>query len=136
MKIGNAKGMTYVEILIATLLFILAIVSLLNSLTAIVYFISLSGEQTLAISDLRNMMEQIKVTAFANMVGLFPNSVIDGPTGNYYQAVVGGYTLNNEHIVVTYRNTNTDPLEIRLSLTWQDRRNHNQNLAISTFKTR
>lgn len=136
MKRKNAKGMTYVEILIAAAVFILAVGSLLNSLTAVVYLINLSGEQSVAIADIRNMMERIKVTAFANTVNLFPNGDVDGPVYNSYSSIVGGYTLNNEHITVTYANPNADPLEISVTLTWQDKRNHNQSLTVYTFKTR
>lgn len=130
------KGMTFIEILIAVLIFSLALGPLLNSLLAGLYLIQLSKEQTIAISDLRNMLEDMRATAFANMFSLFPESVVDGPVSNSYQSVVGGYALMDQHITVTYVNVRPDLLEIKVNLTWKDKRSNNQNASIYTFKTR
>lgn len=136
MKRINNKGTTLIEILIATFVFTVAVGALLNSLTAVLYLIDLSKDQTIANSDLRNMMERIKVTSFADMLWFFPDSVVEGPAYNSYQSIVGGYILNNEHINVTYANPFSDPLEIEVSLNWQDKRGRSHNRSISTFKTR
>lgn len=130
------KGMTFIEILVAILIFSLALGPLLNSLLAGLYLIQLSKDQTIAVSDLRNMLEDMRATAFTNMFSLFPNSVVDGPVSNSYQSVVGGYALMDEHITVTYVNVRPDLLEIKVNLIWKDRRSNNQNASIYTFKTR
>ena len=135
MKICNNKGMTLIEILIATLIFTVAVGALLSSLTSVLYLIDLAKGQTVASSDLRNMMEEIRVTPFVNILSEFPDSVVDGPN-NSYQSIVGGYNLDNEHITATYTDVNSDPLEIRVNLSWQDRRGRNHNTSLSTFKTR
>ncbi|MCX5702174.1 MAG: type II secretion system protein [Candidatus Omnitrophica bacterium] len=132
----SKKGMTFIEILVALLIFTLALGPLLNSLLAGLYLIQLTKEQTIAISDLRNMLEDIRATALANMFYIFPESLVDGPVSNSYQSVVGGYALMNEHITVTYVNVRPDLLEIKVNLTWKDRRSNNQNASIYTFKTR
>jgi prepilin-type N-terminal cleavage/methylation domain-containing protein len=130
------KGMTLIEILIATLIFTLALGALLNGIMAALYLIDQSRNQTIATNDLRNMMEKIRATSFADMFLLFPDSVADGPGNNRYQTYVGGYSLTNEHITVTYADTLVDPLEIKVNLTWQDKRGRTYNASISTFKTR
>jgi len=136
MMLRNTKGMTLVEVLVATLVFTMALGALLSSILTILYFIDISKAQTIAITDLRNVMERIRATPFANTVSSFPDNIADGPLGNPYQTIVGGYTLNNEHIRATYANTHSDPLEIKVTLTWQDKRGRPYNTAISTFKTR
>lgn len=136
MKIHDIKGMTLIELLIATLVFTIALGALLNSIIVVLYLIDLAKNQTIAISDLRNMMESIRVTAFADTLSLFPNSVVDGPVKNSYRSVIGGYTLYNEHIIVTYANVHSDPLEIKVNLTWADKRGRNHSASVSTFKTR
>ncbi len=136
MKIHCTKGMTLVEILVAAFVFTLAAGLLLSGIASLLYLIDISKEQTVAFSDLRSMIERIKAMPFDAIVFSFPNTVVDGPGGQSYQAIVGGYTLNNEHITVSYPNENADPLEIRATLTWQDKRAHPHNESVSTFKTR
>ena len=136
MRAYNYRGMTLVEILVAAFIFTLAIGTLLYSLISVLYFIEMARAETIATYDLKNMMELIRTTAFANTVSMFPDSVVNGPINNNYSTAIGGYTLNNEQIVVTYANINADPLEIRVDLTWQDGRGKNHNMWVSTFKTR
>jgi prepilin-type N-terminal cleavage/methylation domain-containing protein len=132
---GN-KGMTLIEILIAALVFTLAFGALLSSLTATVQLIDLAKARSIAVSDLRDMMEKIRATPFADMLSLFPDSLVDGPAYNSYQSIVGGYDLNSEQITVTYADAGSDPLEIRVDLSWQDARGRTYNISLSTFKTR
>jgi Tfp pilus assembly protein PilV len=136
MKIRNHKAMTLIEMLIATLVFTLALGALLSSLNAALHLIDLARGRTIATSDLRDMMEEIRVSPFANMLMLFPDSVVDGPVGNSYQSVVGGYDLRNQHITVTYADVNSDPLEIRVDSSWEDMQGHACSAWLSTFKTR
>jgi Tfp pilus assembly protein PilV len=132
----NKKGTTLIEILVATLVFVVALGALLSSITALLYLVDLSKEQTIAVGDSRNMMEKIRATAFADMQTQFPNAVIDGPSARSYSTVLGGYALSSEHITVTYANINSDPLEIKVSVSWQDKRRRGRNVSSSTFKTR
>ncbi len=130
------RGTTLIEVLVATLVFTVALGALLSSVTASLYLVDLSRQQQMATADIANIMERIRATPFNNIVALFPNGDVDGPAGNPYQTVVGGYRLSNEQITVTYPNPNADPLEVRVTLTWQDTRRHAQSVAFSTFVTR
>lgn len=136
MKFRNQQGMTLTEILIAALVFTLALAALLSSISYVLYLIDISKDETMANCDLKNMMERIKVTPFADTLSLFPNGVVDGPVSNSYQTAIGGYSLNGEHISVTYANVNSDPLEIKADLTWQDKHNRSHSVSLSTFKAR
>jgi prepilin-type N-terminal cleavage/methylation domain-containing protein len=135
-RLRDNKGMTFIEILVALLIFTLALGPLLNSLLAGLYLIQLSKEQTIALSDLRNMLEDMRATSFSRMLSSFPESVVDGPIGNSYQSVVGGYALMNEHIMVNYVNVRQDLLEIKVNLSWKDKRSNDQSASVYTFKTR
>lgn len=136
MKIRGRKGTTLVEILIATFVFTVALAALLSSISGTLYLLDLSKDTTIANSDLRNIMELIRTTSFANMIQLFPDGVVDGPVSNSYQLAIGGYRLGNEHITVTYANPNSEPLEIQVNLTWIDKRTRSHSIAAHTFKTR
>jgi hypothetical protein len=135
MKLDN-RGLTLVEILIAMFVFTLALAALLSSIVAVLYLIDLSKDFTVAYSDIRNMMEDIRTTPFANMLSLFPDGLVDGPVSNRYSDLVGGYLLGNEHITVTYADVTSDPLEVKVILTWQDKHARTQTASASTFKAR
>lgn len=132
----NKQGLTLIEILIATLIFSVALGALLSSLAAVVDIIDFSRDRTIAIADLRNIMETIRATPFDSLVAKFPNAMADGPANNPYANITGGYTLKSEHITVTYVNPNIDPLEIKVSGTWQDKKSHSFSASLSTFRTR
>lgn len=135
MEKENNKGLTLVEVLISILIFTFVLGALLNSLISALYLNNTAKEYTIATSHLRNMMEEIKVTPYVEMLSTFPDSLPDGP-GNSYQSIVGGYQLLEEHITVTYADVNSDPLEINVELIWHNTRGRNYNTALSTFKTR
>lgn len=133
---NRRQGTTLVEILVALLVFSLALGALLNTLTVIVDLVDTSRDKVVAISHLKNIMERIRATPFDYIAMRFSNGTVDGPTGNPYVNIVGNYTLNNEQIVVTYTNPNSDPLEIKSSLSWQSIKGRSYNVSLSTFRTR
>ncbi len=71
MKTKN-RGSTLIELLIATLIFSVALGALLSSLVAIVNVIDLSRERTIATADLRNMLERIRSAPFSSLLTIFP----------------------------------------------------------------
>jgi len=132
----NKRGSTLIEILVAALVFVIALGALLSSIVGVLYLVDNAREETVANSDLRNMMEKIRATAFSGMQPRFPNAVVDGPNTGRYSTLLGGYTLRSEHITVSYPNPNADPLEVRVSITWQDKRGRTLSASMSTSKTR
>jgi type II secretory pathway component PulJ len=136
MRKRSQQGITLVEILVATLIFCVALTGVLGSMVAISDLIDLSKDTTTATVHLKNMMERVLMTSFATMLTRFPNGTVDGPVTNPYASVVGGYNLTNEHITALYANMSTDPLEINVFLSWSDKKGRGRNISMSTFKTR
>ncbi|MCM8788084.1 MAG: hypothetical protein NC935_08580 [Candidatus Omnitrophica bacterium] len=144
------NAITLVEILIGTFVFIIAASSLLTSLANIFYLIDTASDTTAIVSDLRSILEKIRSTSFADVTTCFRNNTIDGGlidgscildrdfiNGNLrYPVMIGGYSIENEHITVIYANNTTDPLEICVTADWQDKRGRLHNISIATFKTR
>ncbi len=110
------------EILVAIAIIVFATIAIIQLYLSSLNFSEINNEDNIAMSHLSNIMEAIKCTPFSNMVIDFPNGVPDGPAGNNYATIVGNYILTGEHIVVSYVNPGSDPLEIIASVSWQDRR--------------
>jgi len=137
MKTFNSKsGLTLVEILFAALIITIAAVAIIQSYLSNIYLSDVNKEETIAQMQLTNMMEVIKCAPFSDIIVNFPNGVAGGTTGNNYANIVGGYVLRSEQIVVSYVNPNSDPLEITVSVSWQDRRGINRTKYLVTKRTR
>lgn len=137
MKIKNNKsGITLVEILIATTIIVFVTMAIIQFYLSGLSLSEINKEETIAMAHLINMMEAIKCTPFSNIVVDFPNGVSDGTASNDYATLVGGYVLTDEHIVVSYVNPSSDPLEIIVSVSWQDRRGANRTKYLVTKRTR
>ncbi len=136
MKINTKRAMTLIEVLIAALIFSLVLGTILGSLEAIVDFLDYTRDSSQSTADLKNMMERLRATPFDSLTTKFTNGVTDGPGSNLYTTIVGGYTLRNEHITVSYVNPNVDPLEIKVTNAWQDKKGHSYNASTVTFRTR
>jgi prepilin-type N-terminal cleavage/methylation domain-containing protein len=132
----SKKGFTLVEILVATLILVFVGVVILQTFMSYIYFSAVNKERAVAMTDLSNMMETIISTPFSNIPARFPNSTQDGIVSNLYTNIVGGYTLKNEHITVTYVNSASDPLEIIVTLRWQDAKGLTQINALVTKRTK
>lgn len=121
-RVKNKRGLTLVEILFS--LGIIAIVgaAILQFYLSSINLSEMNKEETIAMAHLTNMMEAIKSTPASNIILDFPDGVPDGQAANEYAAIVGGYILKDEHIVVSYTDPNSNPLEINVGLSWLDRR--------------
>ncbi len=132
MKIRNKEsGITLVETLIAGAILILATTAIIQFYLSSFSLSEINKEETTAIAHLTNMLEAIKCTPFSNIAADFPDGVAD----NNYTAIVGNYTLTGEHIVVSYVNPASDPLEINASVNWQDKKGANRIKCLITKRT-
>jgi hypothetical protein len=134
--IRNNNGMSLVEILIASTMAIICIVSVIVSYLTVFNWSEANREETVSTMHLVSMMESIKSTPFSSITADFPNGVNDGPAGNRYTAIVGGYTLTNERITVTYVNPASDPLEVSVALRWKSARGIDRVRYLVTKRTK
>ncbi len=111
-------GLTLVELLCAIIVFVIAGVAVLGAYQSSFRLVEASQTNTIAMNDLRDMTERIKDTAFSVLTTNFPNGTANGPAANLYSTIVGGYTLSQESITVTYPVLGVDPLELIVQVTW------------------
>ena len=133
---SGKTGLTLTELMVAALVASLAIGATIICFSQVFYLTEVAKDTSVAVSDIRDMMEKVWCTPFDFLLSSFPDGNIDGPPGNDYRVVVGGYTLSQEQIVVEYADTAADPLEMKISASWVDVRNRNRTIQLSTFRTR
>ena len=135
-KYKNNKGLTLVEILIATGVIVFTSVVLLQLYLSCLNLSEMNNNSSSATAHLTIMLEAIRCTPFSQILVDFPNGDVDGPAGNNYATLVGGYVLPQEQIVVTYVDTAADPLEIIVRISWQDKRGDTLEKYLITKRTR
>lgn len=118
-------GMTLIELLIAIGAVVLAGVWLLGAYQSSLHLTEVSQQSSVAVNDMRDVLERIKTTPFAQLDDLFPSGSANGVVGGgaqTYPGFIGGYTLPNEQITVTHSpNAAADPRELIVQLTWTNR---------------
>lgn len=132
---NNESGVTLVEILVAITILVFATAAIIQFYLSSLGLSEINKEETIAMTHSINMMEAIKCTPFNNIIVDFPDGISDGTASNNYATLVGGYVLAGEHIVVSYVNPSSDPLEIMVSVSWQDRRGVNRTKYLVTKRT-
>jgi Tfp pilus assembly protein PilV len=133
---AEGRGVTLIEVLIATVILVFASLAIIQFYFSSLRFSELNKEEAIAQMHLTNIAEAVKCASFSELITDFPNGVSDGTAGNSYSALVGGYTLGQEQIVVSYVNSTSDPLEVTLSLNWEDQRGASLARYLVTKRTR
>lgn len=132
----KSAGVSLVEILIAIAIIVFATAGIMDFYLAVLTLSGINNEEAVAITHSANIMEAVRSTPFSNITVNFPNGVNDGTGGNNYSTIIGGYLLAGEHIVVSYVNPGSDPLEINVSVNWQDKRGTARTRNLVTKMTR
>jgi Tfp pilus assembly protein PilV len=121
--------MTLAELLVAMTVAVVGGIWLLASYHSILHLTEVSQQSATALDDLKDMMERIKATPFAQLTATFPTGVAGA-----YNGIVGGYTLSNQQITVTHQpSANADPRELVVQVTWTNR-NRNYQRSLSTMR--
>lgn len=125
------KGLTLIEVLIVSVLLVVVLTGVLGVYFTAMNYVDWAKELSIATDDARDVLEKIKNAAFANVTTEFPDGA------GVVAADIGGFVLQNEAIVVTYPNgTVVDPLEIVVTVSWNNRRGGRaRNLVFHTIRT-
>ncbi len=125
------QGSSFVEVLLAMALFVIAGIGIVVSYLAMSGFSDYATKSMRAVGDLQGLTEHIQSTPFQNVATVFPAGVADGGVGKPYASLIGGYILQNEQITVTYPNQTAERLEMTITLSW----NHNSRTLTKVFST-
>ncbi len=129
------RGATFTEILLAIIVFLVASAGITGAYLACHQLSEHATNTMRAVSDLDDIVERIYATPFANVQAVFPAGVPNGGVANPYAASVGGYTLADEQITVTYPAQATGRLEVLVTLNWTHR-GRVRTTQVSTIRTK
>ena len=114
----NSKGFTFIEILIALLVLTVAVAAVFEAHRQLNRFSEINRQQNTALDHLQSMMEMIQAQAFANLATNFPAGVANKGSAPSYNDIVGGLTLTNEQITVTYPTATAILREVVVTVQW------------------
>ena len=132
-RLNSDQGLTMVELVIAIFVFSVAGMGVYSSYLSSSQLIQDSTNHMRAVEDLGDIMEQIQATSFDDLLATFPAGIADGGASDY-EALIGGYTLEDEQITVTYPAQTTGRVEVLVTLTWVSR-NRAYTRSLSTVRT-
>lgn len=109
----HEKGFTLIELVIAVMVCVIAVLSVLGANTVVQRNTDVQFQRATAMQDAHRIIERMRT---ASLNGAFPANVVTNfPNG---AAVAGFANLTNEQITVAYVNTLTDPLDVRVTVSW------------------
>lgn len=130
---SNCTGVTFVEILLALVLFVVCSIGIIGAHLAMSSLADFSTQNMRATSDILAIVEHIQATPFASITANFPAGITNGGAANPYGALVGGYTLADERITVTYPAQAANRLEMLITLNWTHK-SRARSAVISTIR--
>lgn len=130
---ASQKGVTFVEILLALVLFVISTTGIIGAHIAMSSLSDHSTQNMRASSDVLAIVEHIHATPFASIAVNFPAGLADGGVGSPYSTLVGGYTLADEAITVTYPSQTATRLEVLVTLNWTHK-SRARSTSISTVR--
>jgi type IV pilus assembly protein PilV len=126
----SQAGFTLIEIMIAMVVAALALVGYVGGNMAVQQAARGQFERSVAMQDANQVIEQIRNAA---VNGTFPGNVTAAFPNN---GQVGGFTgLSNEQVTVTYTNTTADPLDVTVTVAWQENGVRNVTQSLRTLVT-
>jgi prepilin-type N-terminal cleavage/methylation domain-containing protein len=129
---ANHRGFTLIELLLAVGIVALTILVMIGANLVIQQNSSTTFQRSVAVQDAHQVIEQIRNIA-SNAGGLFPNNVVNNFPN--HANVAGFANLPNEAVRVDYTNAGSNPLEVVVTVTWQDSRGGNATVALKSLVT-
>ncbi|MBU1087071.1 MAG: hypothetical protein KKD05_06080 [Candidatus Omnitrophica bacterium] len=134
MNLKANKGFTLAEILVAGFVATVAFVAILGTLTNITLLNELNQEKTFAVMHAQYILEEIRDAAFANLENDINNGNWDFNL-NQLSANPYNFTGLTAESVDTMVVASGNPLQIRLTVNWADRRGTARNYSLEMLRT-
>lgn len=127
----HESGITLIEMAVTIGVIAFTIMAVLVANSRVHSMAEASFERSVALQDANQVLERMRNTAMsgsfpANVTNAFPNN------GN----VAGFNSLAGERIAVTYVNPAADPLDVTVTISWQENGVRPVNTALRTLMTR
>jgi type II secretory pathway pseudopilin PulG len=130
----NNKGFTLAEIIIASLVAAIAFVAILGTLSNITVLNELNQERTMAAMHAQYILENIRNADFTGLETDINNGVWDFTTAQLAANPFNFTTLAGEAVTTTNINSG-NPLQVRVAVSWNDRRNQARLYSLETMRT-
>ena len=130
----HEQGMMLLELLTAVFIFVIAGSGIVGASISSHRLSQAAGHTMKAVSDLDDIAEGLRATPFNTVQGTFPSGVANGGGVTNYSALVGGYTLTNEQITVTYPSQSATRIEALITLNWTEQ-GRARTMQLSTVRT-
>ena len=127
----DQRGFTYIEIMIAVAIIVMAIVGIMSANVFIQKTGDVAYERTVALLDANRAVEKLRIAAAS---GNFPGNV----TGSYpdNQTISGFTNLTNETVTVDYVSATANPLDTTITVSWLTSQNRTQTVVLKTLITK
>jgi len=132
---NHHRGFTLVEVMITVAVVSLALFGLLAANTAIQRSNRTSFDRTVALQHANQILERIRDSANTstnNAVTTYPHGAVI-PVPNYTTNV--NEQLIGQQVVVTYVDTTTNPLDVTVTVNWQDQGTRAVSTSLRSFVT-
>ncbi|MFH2137560.1 MAG: prepilin-type N-terminal cleavage/methylation domain-containing protein [Candidatus Omnitrophota bacterium] len=122
MRNRQGKGFTLIELLISLTVMSIVLLGIISGYIGCISINEMSKSTTIATEDARKVIEQMRSYAVSSLTN------ITNENWTTWAAANGLNALDSEQITVTYFDNDgngnaldDDPLEVRVSVSWQDR---------------
>ena len=130
----NNKGFTLAEIIVAGFVAAVAFVAILGTLSNITVVNELNQDRTMAAMHAQYILESIRDAGFSGLETGISNGDWNFTTAELAASPYNFTTLASE--TVTTANINTgNPLQIRVTVGWTDRRLQSRTYSLETLRT-
>lgn len=125
-------GFTLVEVMITLLVMTLALLGILYANTQVQQTSEAAFERSLAVQDANRVIEQMRNISSD---GDFPDNVTDIYPDGGEVAALAGLNLTNEVVTVSYVDPDLDPLDVLVTVSWDENGRRNVDIALRTIMT-
>lgn len=133
-SVTNEKGFTFIEVLYASAILVVALLAILGANTYIRRANQATYERTVATQEAHSVLEQMRDMANLLQPNTFPRNVTNTWQGRPTQ--IGNAYLPNGSYTVAFIDPNADPLDAIVTVTWRELGVRNASVQLRSLLTR